>query len=248
MRKFLATLALFLSCLPYLGALDLWGALHVDTYSGSPAVGFSFLAQENIVKGIATRAQSEYLTAKAYDIQTLVLGEIFRFTIGGGFALNIENNPDFSVAPGVSLIMGMQVTNRLGLELSGTLSLLSDNLSKLFGFKANAKIMYNNDNANAFVKYTIRGAEIRGFIHRFSAEIEAFERGIPLALLLGTGLNLFMTKVDRHELDINIMGGFSIHTKKYGKYFAKAKVGVLSHREDSGGLPYDISVGASFNL
>ncbi|MBO5124958.1 MAG: hypothetical protein J6C11_07500 [Spirochaetaceae bacterium] len=245
MRRFLAILALFLSLLPYLGALDLSGALHVDTYSGSPAVGFSFLAQENIAKGIAIRAQAEYLTAKAYDIQTLVLGKISRFTIGGGFALNIENKPDLSVAPGVSLLMGMQVTSKMSLELSSTFSLLSDNLSKLFGFKANAKIMYNNDNANAFLKYTIRGAEARGFIHRFYAETEAFEKGIPLALLLGTGLDLFMT--DQRELDVNVMGGFSIHTGKYGKYFAKAKVGVLSQRENSS-LPYDISVGASFSL
>lgn len=84
-------------------------------------------------------AKAEYLTAQAYDIQTLVSGKLSIFTIGGGFALELDNTQTYSAIPGISLLTGIQITRRLGMELSGTISLKPENILKLSGLKASGK-------------------------------------------------------------------------------------------------------------
>ncbi len=192
-------------------------------------------------------AKAEYLTAQAYDIQTLVSGKLSIFTIGGGFALELDNTQTYSAIPGISLLTGIQITRRLGMELSGTISLKPENILKLSGLKASGKITYTTDNANAWIQYTIQGAEARGFIHRLATEVEAFEKGFPFALLLGVGADSFIIQPDQQDLKVNVTGGFLIPTMKYGTYFAKTKVEVLSHQEGIG-TPFDIAVGARFSL
>ena len=50
MRKIIITLIAISIWTISLHAFDLSGSLHVDTYGGSPAVGFSFFAEENLRK------------------------------------------------------------------------------------------------------------------------------------------------------------------------------------------------------
>lgn len=236
------------SVLPHaLCGLDLCSSIHVDTFGQEVSVGASFSAEEHILKKLKVRSKAEYLTARAYDLQTLVLGELSIFTIGGGFALELDNTQTPSAVPGISLVTGIQMTRRLAMELSGTVSLKSENILKLFGFKAHGKLAYTTDNATAWIKYTMQGAETRGFIHRLAAEVEAFENGFPFALLLGVGADFFLMQADQQDLKVNVTGGFLIPTLKYGTYFAKTKVGVLN-LQDSSSIPFDIAVGARFSL
>lgn len=246
MRKLLAIL--LCSCiLPLsLKALDLSGAIHVDTFGNDISAGVSFLAEENILKGLAVRAQAEYLTAKSYDIQALVLGELSRFTFGGGFALGIDNGLELPIAPGMGLLLGLQITRRLDLETAAIITFTPNNMGRLHDVRAKLHLHYNTQNSNATFGYRMKkGIATSDFINSLNFEVEAFELGIPIGLLVGSGVDF--TLDGGFGLDVNVVGGLSVFAGKYGTYFAKARVGVFS-TGTAGSIPYEIATGAKFSL
>ncbi len=248
MRKLASSLLVVALCLTCsLQALDLSGAIHVDTYTGKPTVGFSFLAQENIAKWMSMRAQADYLAAQSYDVQALVLGEISRFTLGGGIALGIQSDATPPIVPGISLLFGLQATRHLDIETAAVLTFTPENLGKLHDLRARIDFLYKTENTDSLIGYTLRkGIATDDFINTLKLEVEAFGPGIPVGLIIGSEIDLLLVSPGI-GIDVDVIGGLLVITGKYGTYFAKAKIGVLSHKEGIG-IPYDIAVGARFSL
>ncbi len=248
MRKLVSSLFVTVFCLTCsLQALDLSGALHVDTYTGKPTVGFSFLAQENITKWMSMRAQADYLTAQSYDVQALVLGEISRFTFGGGIALGIQSDATPPIVPGIGLFFGVQATKTFGLETAAVLAFSPENLGKLHNVRACIDFLYKTENTDSVIGYTLRkGIATDEFVNTLKLEVEAFGPGIPIGLIIGSEIDLLLVSPGI-GIDVDVIGGLLVITGKYGTYFAKAKIGVMNHREGIG-IPYDIAVGAKFSF
>lgn len=248
MRRLAASLSLSILCLACpLWALDLSGALHVDTYTGSPTVGFSFLAQENITKRMSMRAQADYLSAKSYDVQALVLGEISRLTLGGGIALGIQNDVKTPIVPGIGFLFGVQATKTFSLETAAVLTFSPENLGKLHDVRARIDFLYKTENTDSVIGYSVKkGIATDDFVNTLKLEVEAFGPGIPVGLIVGSEMNLLIVSPGV-GIDVNVTGGLLVIAGRYGTYFAKAKVGVLSHTKGIG-IPYDIAVGAKFSL
>lgn len=247
MRKLLVYFLITYCSTFSLWTFDLSGAVHVDTYTGSPSVGVSFSAQENITDLMVVRAQADYLTAKNYDIQTLILGVISRFTFGGGFALGIKNNTQIPIVPGIGFLFGVQATDNFGFETSAILTFTPSELAKIYDLRAKIDFLYRSENTDSSISYTLKkGVSTDELVNSLNLEVEAFEEGIPVGLLVGSGLDFFMASGDR-GIDVHVMGGLSFITTRFGTYIAKAKVGVLSHNEDIG-VPFDIAVGAKFSF
>ena len=247
MKRLLATILLLHSFLFVLSALDLRGAIHVDTYAGTPSVGFSFLAQEHIASILSMRAQADYLSANSYEVQTMVVGSLSRFIFGGGFAMGIKAGTEHPIAPGVGALFGMRITSRLDTEASAQLTFSPINLNRVHDLRAKLKFIYKTDNAVATMGYNLlKGFSTTDFVNSLYMNVDAFEADFPIGLTLGSSIDFFFTPSDR-GLDIHMLGGVTFITKKYGTYFSKVKIGVLNHQPDKS-LPFDIAVGARFSL
>lgn len=195
------------------------------------------------------RAQADYLTANAYEVRTLVVGSLSRLSLGGGFALGIKAGEEQAIVPGVEALFGMRVTPRLEAETSVMLTFSPANLSQIHDLRGKLKFMYKTANSTSTVGYTlVKGflPHTDDFVNSLYMRVDAFEENFPIGLTLGSGIDFLLTSNDR-GLDVHVAGGLTFITKKHGIYFGRVKMGILSHREDNG-LPYDISVGASFSL
>jgi len=247
MRKIIVSLLLI--CLPSLslGALDLRGAIHVDTFGNDHAVGFSFFAEENITQRIAMRAQADYLRAKAYDVQALVVGRFDMLTLAGGFALEINNGDTIPIAPGAGLLFGWQITRALGLETTMLLSFKPEDLSELHDIRAKILFIYNTENSNTTLSYKADKSFVTSdFVNTLDLQVEAFEEGIPVGLSIGSGVD-FLIKSGGFDFDVTMAGGLNVYAGKYGTYFVKTNIEVFSTVENRG-IPYEIVVGTRFNL
>lgn len=228
-------------------AFDLSGSLHVDTYGGSPAVGFSFFAEENIIPKLAMRVQTDYLTAKEYDIQILGVTKFSPISFGGGFALKVTNNPQIPISPGVGMLFDWQITKNLSWATSGLLTFTHENLGVLHDFNVKTNFFYNSENVNADFGYKIRkGIAVNDFVNTLILQAEAFEKGIPIGVIVGTGID-FLTIDTGFELTASVTGGLSVYAGKYGNYFVKTKVGIFSLKNSSS-TPYEIVLGARFSF
>lgn len=247
MRKIIVALLLLCFSSFSLNALELRGALHLDTFAKSHAVGFSFFAEEDITSHIAMRAQADYLKAKAYDVQTLVVGKLDIFTLAGGFALEINNGDTIPIAPGIGLLFGWQLTKALDLETTALLSFTPEDLSKLHDIRAKVLFIYNTDNTNTTFSYKAdKSFATSDFINTLDLQVEAFEKGIPVGLSVGSGID-FLINNDGFGFDVTVTGGLNVYAGKYGTYFAKTTLEVFTTKEQ-GSLPYEVAVGARFTF
>lgn len=247
MRKKVACLLAFCVCTISLSAFDLSGSLHVDTYGGSHAVGFSFFAEENIFSKFAMRVQTDYLTAKEYDIQILGIVKLAPITFGGSFALEVTNNSTIPISPGMGILFDWQITKRLSWALSGIVAFTPENLGTLHDIRAKTTLFYNTENVNAEFSYKVKkGIATTDFINTLDFQTEAFEEGIPIGLIVGAGADILMLDTG-FDLKASVKGGLSVYAGKYGTYFAKTKVGVFSMKSGST-IPYEIVLGARFSL
>lgn len=247
MRKIIITLIAISIWTISLHAFDLSGSLHVDTYGGSPAVGFSFFAEENFIPKLAMRVQADYLTAREYDIQILGVAKLSPISFGGGFVLEITNNPQIPISPGVGLLFDWQITKRLSWATSGLLTFTHKNLGVLHDVNVKTNFFYNAENVIADFGYKLRkGIAINDFVNTLILQAEAFEKGIPIGLIVGTGID-FLTIDTGFELMASITGGLSVYAGKYGNYFVKSKVGIFSLKNSSS-IPYEIAFGARFSF
>ena len=245
MRKIVIVL-LFLS-LSSLNALELRGAFHLDTFADSHAVGVSFFAEEDITPRIAMRAQADYLRAKAYDAQALIVGKLGIFTLAGGFALEINNGDTIPIAPGMGLLFGWQITKALDLETTALLSFTPEDLSKLHDIRAKVLFIYNTENTNTTFSYKADKSFVTSdFANTLDLQVEAFEAGIPIGLSVGSGIDLLVNS-GGFDFDVTVTGGLNVYAGKYGSYFAKTTLEVFSTK-DQRGIPYEVAVGARFNF
>lgn len=247
MRKI--AISLFLICFSSftLSALDLRGALHVDNFAKSHSVGFSFFAEESITPYLAMRAQADYLRAKNYDVQTLIVGTVERFKLAGGFALKINDSASLAIAPGLGMLFGWQITKALGLEATALLYLTPSDLSKLYDLRAKILFTYNTRNANTTFSYKADKSFVSNdFINTLDLQVEALEPGFPVGLAVGTGLDLLINS-EGFGFDVMVSGGLNVYAGKYGTYFAKTNLEVFSTTELQN-IPYEVIVGARFSL
>ena len=246
MKKNLANLFVIYVCMISLSAFDLSGSLHVDTFSGSHNVGFSFFAEENIIPKLAMRAEAEYLTAREYDIQILGVVRLSPVTLGGGFALEVTKNPQLPISPGMGLLFGWQATKNFAMETSAIVAFTPEDLGKLHDIRVKMAFFYNTDNVNTDFSYKIKkGIATSDFINTLAFQVEAFEQGVPVGLVVGADSDIF---IDTEGLGLmfSVVGGLNVYTEKYGTYFATTKIGLLSSRTDT--TPYEITAGARFSL
>lgn len=237
----------FCICTLSLCAFDLLGSLHVDTFSGSHNVGFSFLAEENIIPKLAMRAEAEYLTEQEYDIQILGVVKLSPVTLGGGFALEVTQNPQLPISPGMGLLCGWQATENFAIETSAILAFTPENLGKLHDIRVKLNVFYNTENVNTDFSYKIKkGIATSDFINTLAFQVEAFEQGVPVGLIVGAGSDIFID-TEGLGLMVSVAGGLNVYTGKYGTYFAKTKVGIFSLQSTSA-IPYEIVAGARFSF
>lgn len=247
MKKIIINVLVICICTFSLWAFDLSGSLHVDTYGGSPAVGFSFFAEENIISKLAMRVQTDYLAAKEYDIQVLSLAKFSPLAFGGGFVLEITSNPLIPISPGVVFLLDWQITKRFSWVTSGMLTFTHENLGLLHGFNVKTNFFYNSENVNADFSYKLRkGIAVNDFINTLDFQVEAFETGVPIGLIVGAAADISIVDTG-FDLKASVKGGLSVYAGKYGTYLAKTKVGVFSMRNSSS-IPYEIAVGARFSF
>lgn len=247
MRKIVVFLFVFSIYTLPLCAFDLAGGIHVDSFSGKPVVGFSFLAEENIIPKLAVRAQTDYLTANEYDIQILGIMKLAPVFLGCGFALEVTNNSQLPISPGMGLLLGWQITKNFALETSAILTFTPTNLEKLHDIRAKLNLFYNTENVNADFNYKLKtGIATKDFINTLDFQVEAFEKGIPVGLTVGAGSNFFIDEKG-FELTTTVTGGLNVYTGKYGTYMATARIALFSLRGGSA-MPYEVVVGARFSL
>lgn len=243
MRKIVIILVVFSICTVSLRAFDLSGSLHVDSFAGKPMVGFSFLAEEDIIPRLAVRAQTDYLTANEYDVQILGIAKLGPVFLGGGFALEITNN----LQPGAGLLLGWQMTKHFALETATILSFTTEDLGKLHDIRGKLDVFYDTENVNADFSYKIKmGIATTDFINTLAFQVEAFEQGIPVGLTVGAGSDFFID-AEGLGLTATVLGGLNVYGGRYGTYFATAKMGLFSLRGENA-IPYEIEVGARFSL
>jgi hypothetical protein len=247
MKKIISTVLTLYIWTFSLHAFDLSGSLHIDTYNGSPTVGFSFFAEENIIPRLAMRVQTDYLTAKEYDIQILGVAKFSPISFGGGFALEITKNPQIPISPGVGMLFDWQITKKLSWKTAGLLTFTHKNLGVLHGINVKTNFLYNSENVNADFGYKVRkGIAVNDFVNTLTLQAEAFEKGIPIGLIVGTGID-FLTIDTGFDLLASVTGGLGMYAGKYGSYFAKTKIGIFSLR-NSNSIPYEIAFGARFSF
>lgn len=247
MKRNIACLIAFCIYTLSLCAFDLSGSLHVDTFSGNHHVGFSFLAEENIIPKLAMRAEAEYLTKQEYDIQILGVVKFSPVTLGGGVALEVTTNPQLPISPGVGLLVGWQATENFAMETSAILAFTPENLSKLHDIRVKLNFFYDTENVNTDFSYKIqKGIATSDFINSLDFQVEAFEQGVPVGLILGAGSDIFIN-TEGLGLMVSVAGGLTVYTGKYGTYFAKTKLGIFS-LQNSSAVPYEIVAGARFSF
>lgn len=247
MKKLLICFSAFFSFTFSLWAFDISGTLHVDNYGANPSVGFSFLAEERVMEAIKIKAQAEYLTAKNYDVQTLVIGNISKLILGGGVALAITDSTEIPIIPGIEGIFGFQITDNFRIETSAIVAFTPSDITEMHNIRAKLDFLYKSKNIDSSISHTLKKRiNINEVLNTFNIKLEAFAPNFPVGLLVGSKIDFLTTETIR-GLDLDVTGGLSFFTKKYGTYLAKVQVKVLSHKEN-GGIPFDISVGARFNL
>lgn len=247
MRKTIASLLVSFICICTLWAFDLSGSIHVDTFAGSPMVGCSFLAEENIIPKLAIRAQANYLTAKEYDIQILGIVKLEPVVFGGGFALEVTNNQQLPISPGMGLLLGWQITESFALETAAIVAFIPEDLGKLHDIRVKLDFFYDTDNVNTDFSYKIKkGIATQDFINTLAFQVEAFEQGVPVGVIVGAGSDFFID-AEGLGLTATVLGGLNVYGGRYGTYFATAKMGLFSLRGENA-IPYEIEVGARFSL
>lgn len=247
MKKIIASLLVSCICMFTLCAFDLSGSIHVDTYAGKPVVGFSFLAEENIIPKLAIRAQADYLTAQEYDIQILGILKLAPVVLGTGFALEVTNNPQLPISPGMGLILGWQITESFAMETAAILAFTPEDLGKLHDIRAKLDFFYDTENVNTDFSYKIKkGIATKDFINTLAFQVEAFEQGIPVGLTVGANSDFFID-TEGFGLTAAVLGGLNVYCGRYGTYFTTTKMGLFSLRGASS-IPYEIVVGARFSL
>ena len=243
MRKITIILVVFSICTVSLSAFDLSGSLHVDSFAGKPMVGFSFLAEEDIIPRLAVRAQTDYLTANEYDVQILGIAKLGPVFLGGGFALEITNN----LQPGAGLLLGWQMTKHFALETATILSFTPEDLGKLHDIRGKLNVFYDTENVNADFSYKIKmGIATTDFINTLAFQVEAFEQGIPVGLTVGAGSDFFIDE-QGFNLTVDVLGGLNVYGGKYGTYFAAARIGIFTLRVAQP-IHYEVIMGARFSL
>lgn len=242
-------LCFFATCcfIASLWSFDVSGEFHVDTYGTGPSVGFSFLAEEYLMDTMKIKAQAEYLMEKNYDVQTLVIGNISKFVLGGGFTLGIKNDFKTPIIPGIEGVIGLQVTKNFGIETSAVIAFTPSDSIELYGIRAKLDFLYKSENTDSSVSYTLKkGISVNETVNTLNIDVEAFEPNFPVGLLIGSKMDFIIAETGK-GFNLHLTGGLSFITKKYGTYFAKTQIGVISQKEN-GGIPYDIAVGAKYSF
>ncbi len=231
-------------------ALELSGAVHVDTYAGTVTPAFSFEVSERILPYCELSADLQYFTANRYQAQCLIRYSGKRGFVGGGIAYTIDNNVSDVIVPGIGVTGKLLLPFKLGLEGAGVFSLVPANLYKQYGFYMMGKLLFSTEHADSFIQYAVnRNAAEEHTVHTVLFEVEAFTQGVPFKLLLAFGTD-FLTETTANSAKMSLelygKGGFSIITEKAGTYFLRGQVTPLTYRAVS--TPFEIAAGIELTL
>lgn len=249
MMKFTVSVCLGILLCIHVFAVDITGAIHVDTYAGEPVAGISFEVEERIFSATAIKASLQYFTAHAYEAQCLLTHTIKNVLIGGGIAYSIDNSAKNIIVPGIGITTAVKLPWNLGFVGSAILSLAPANLYKAYSFRTNTRLLYSTPNADAFLQYTVKqSAEAAGITHGLLLQVEAFEKGVPFTLTLGFGTDFLTATEDDTsiEFEAHITGGFAIITSNAGTYFLQGKVTPLTYRNIA--IPFEIYAGTRISF
>lgn len=247
MRKIAAVFLISIFLGANIFAFEFAGRLHFDTYVGEPTFGFSFDASGDILESLRLEAKLDYFTANSYEAQCLLVGQLWKFTLGAGLAYSIDNSAKNIFVPGVGLSAYLPLPFNMGLSGNAILSLAPANLYEAYSFRVGGAFMFSTANADSALEYSVKqSAEREGRIHSVFFSLDAFEKGIPFTVSLGFGSD-FITGSDAStgfQFEFHAIGGFSIITKKAGTYSLRGKVTPMTYRDVD--LPFEVCLGVSF--